>query len=294
MKKWLNYHHLLYFRVIAQEKSISKAAERLSLGQPTLSTQLKQFEENFGIQLFDREPKGLKLTEHGEIVFKYAEKIFGLGEELQRLMEGDQEVTHNVVRIGALDSIPRQIISKMVQFAREKTKCKVEILDDKSDHLLKMLKDNQIDLLLTTFLPEGEAAEGVFPKLLSKTPVAFFGASEEAHLKTDFPDSIKGYPIVMPTYDSRLRYDVDKWFKDKGWEPYIIVESQDISVKKSIAMEDIGILPTAEHTVKKQVQDGDLVNLGRLEGVHEEIFLVSADRLIPNRLARQVYEFFEV
>lgn len=294
MKKWLNYHHLLYFRVIAQEQSISRAADKLSLGQPTLSTQLKQFEENFGMQLFDRGPKGLKLTEHGEMVFKYADKIFGLGDELQRLMEGEQKIVHTEVRIGALDSIPRQIISKMVQFAREKTKCKVVIYDDKSDHLLNMLKENQIDLLLTTFLPEGEAGVGVYPKLLSKTPVAFFGAKEEAHLKSKFPDSIKGYPIVMPTYDSKLRYDIDQWFKGRGWEPYIIVESQDISVKKSIAMEDIGILPTAEHTVKKQVLAGELVNLGRLDNVFEEIFLVSADRLIPNRLARQVYEFFEL
>jgi LysR family transcriptional activator of nhaA len=292
MKKWLNYHHLLYFKIIAEEKSVSKAAEKLLLGQPTLSTQLKQFEDRVGTKLFDRQSQGLQLTEHGEVVFRYAQKIFSLGDELQDLMEGTSDLTHNTLKIGALDSIPRQVISKIVLFARKATKCKVEIYDDKSDHLLEQLKKNQIDLLLTTFLPEGDLAEGLFPKILSKTPVAFFGAKEESHLAKEFPDSIKDYPIVMPTYDSKLRYDIDIWFQERGWDPYIIVESQDISVKKSIAMDDIGILPTAEHTVKKQVDAGELVNLGRLEGVYEELFLISAERLIPNRLARQVYEFF--
>ncbi|NQZ02322.1 MAG: LysR family transcriptional regulator [Bdellovibrionales bacterium] len=257
MKKWLNYHHLLYFKVIAEEQSVSKAAEKLLLGQPTLSTQLKQFEDRIGTKLFDRQSGGLQLTEHGKVVFQYAQKIFNLGDELQDLMEGSSELTHTTLRVGALDSIPRQVISKIVMFARKNTKCKVEIFDDKSEHLLSMLKQNQLDLVLTTFLPESDLAEGLFPKLISKTPVAFFGAKEEAHLAKGFPESIKDYPIVMPTYDSKLRYDIDVWFQERGWEPYIIVESQDISVKKSIAMDDIGILPTAEHTVSEQAsRDG--------------------------------------
>ncbi|MCJ8277993.1 MAG: hypothetical protein HRT44_10475, partial [Bdellovibrionales bacterium] len=79
---------------------------------------------------------------------------------------------------------------------------------------------------------------------------------------------------------------IDKWCKDRKWTPNIIVESQDISVKKHIAMDDIGILPTAEHTVQKQVLVGDLVHLGTLDGVYEELFLLTADRLITNQITR--------
>lgn len=217
-----------------------------------------------------------------------------MGSELQEVILGEKEPEVAVLKIGALDSIPRQILSRMVRFARIETPCKVLVFDGTPDILLKELKDHKIDLLMTTFLPTGSDSEGIYPRLLSKTPVAFFGASQEAHLKAGFPDSIKDYPIVMPTYDSKLRYDIDKWFNDKGWSPNIIVESQDISVKKHIAMDDIGILPTAEHTVEKQVLVGDLVHLGVLEGVFEELFLLSADRLIPNRIARQVFNLFEL
>ena len=82
MNHWINYHHLNYFRVIASEGSISKAAEKLRLGQPTLSAQLKQFEEQLGVRLFDRQHKKLILTEQGKIALNYAQTIFKLGFEM--------------------------------------------------------------------------------------------------------------------------------------------------------------------------------------------------------------------
>jgi LysR family transcriptional activator of nhaA len=70
MDSWLNYHHLNYFRVIAQEGSIARAAQKLRLGQPTLSAQLKQLEEHIGIKLFERKHKKLILTESGRIALE--------------------------------------------------------------------------------------------------------------------------------------------------------------------------------------------------------------------------------
>ena len=62
MNPWINYHHLFYFKTIAEQGTVSKAAERLNIGQPTLSAQLKQFEESLGVSLFDRQHKKLLLS----------------------------------------------------------------------------------------------------------------------------------------------------------------------------------------------------------------------------------------
>jgi LysR family transcriptional activator of nhaA len=294
MKNQLNYHQLYYFKIVSDEKSVSKAASRLLIELSALSSQLKDFEENLGIKLFDRTNDELILTEHGKLAYKYAAQIFKLGSELKEVISGIKEPDQPILKIGALDSIPRQILSKIVRFSRQDTLCKIMVFDGDPETLLLKLKNHEIDLLLTTFLPTGEGCENILPRLLSKTQVSFFGAAQEWHLKENFPESIKKYPLVMPTYDSKLRFDIDKWFKEKGWKPNIIVESQDISVKKNIAMDDIGILPTAEHTVQKQVQAGELVCIGALEGVFEELFLLSADKLIPNQIARRVFKSFEV
>ena len=63
MNNWVNYHHLFYFKAIAEEGSVSKAAGKLRLGQPTLSAQLKQFEESLNVQLFERQHKKLRNRE---------------------------------------------------------------------------------------------------------------------------------------------------------------------------------------------------------------------------------------
>ncbi|MCE2694854.1 MAG: LysR family transcriptional regulator, partial [Verrucomicrobiaceae bacterium] len=73
---FLNYHHLRYFRAIAHEGSLTKAARHLQLSQSALSVQLRSLEENLGQPLFERKHKALILTEAGQIALEYADSIF--------------------------------------------------------------------------------------------------------------------------------------------------------------------------------------------------------------------------
>ncbi len=76
MTPWINYHHLFYFKAVAEEGTVSGAAKKLRIGQPTLSAQLKQFEETLGVQLFERQHKKLILSEQGKVALDYAKSIF--------------------------------------------------------------------------------------------------------------------------------------------------------------------------------------------------------------------------
>ena len=75
----LNYHHLRYFWAVAHEGKLTKAAERLNVSQSALSVQVKKLEEQLDAPLFEREGRGLKLTEAGRIALDYAESIFRSG-----------------------------------------------------------------------------------------------------------------------------------------------------------------------------------------------------------------------
>jgi LysR family transcriptional regulator, transcriptional activator of nhaA len=74
--EWLNYHHLLYFWTVVREGSISKAAEKLRLAQPTISAQIRQLEESLGERLFQRQGRTLVPTDVGRLVYRYADEIF--------------------------------------------------------------------------------------------------------------------------------------------------------------------------------------------------------------------------
>jgi LysR family transcriptional activator of nhaA len=151
-----------------------------------------------------------------------------------------------------------------------------------------------MDLMVTNFLPTGIDARGLYPKSITKKNVAFYGAPKFKALRKGFPKSISGAPMILPTYDSQLRQDLDHWAKLNKIELNVIIESQDISVKKLMAVSELGLIPTATHTVTGQILRGELVEIGQLQGVHEELFLVTAQRKIENPIASKLRDSFIV
>ena len=288
MNKWINYHHLYYFKTIVEEGNISKAAEKLRIGQPTLSAQLKQFEQSLDVPLFERQHKRLKLTEQGKIAFEYSRTIFKMGSEMYEVLHDRIKPLKPSLHIGSLDSIPKQITLRLVKRAFEISSCQITLSEGKPDELLRELTSHRMDLMLTNFLPSGIESKGLYPKAITKKNVAFYGASKFKKLKKGFPNSVTGAPMIMPTYDSKLRQDIDHWAKLHKVELNMIIESQDISVKKIIAIDGIGIIPTATHTVQKQIKTGELIEIGQLDGVYEELYLVTAQRKIENDIAAKL------
>jgi len=129
MSVWINYHHLYYFKTIAEEGSVSKAAEKLRLGQPTLSAQLKQFEENLGVQLFERQHKKLVLSEQGKIAFNYAKNIFKTGNEMYEALHDRLRPAKINLQIGALDSVPKELVTLLAEAAYKIDSCHLNLIE---------------------------------------------------------------------------------------------------------------------------------------------------------------------
>lgn len=294
MNPWINYHHLYYFKTIAEEGSVSKAAEKLRVGQPTLSAQLKQFEESLGILLFERQHKKLILTEQGLIALDYAKSIFKMGSEMFEVLHDRIKPLKPSLHIGALDSVPKQIILQLVKKALKISPCQITLSEGNSNELVRELAAHRVDIVATNFLPSGPDAKGLIPKSITKKNVAFYGAPKFKSLRKGFPKSLSGVPMILPTYDSKLRYDLDEWARANKINLEIVVESQDISIKKLMAISGLGIIPTATHTVTSQVLSSELVELGKLKGIHEELFLLSARRKVPNPIGDKLLKLFNV
>lgn len=294
MNPWINYHHLLYFKIIAEESSVSKAAVKLRLGQPTLSAQLKQFEESLGVTLFDREHKKLILTEQGKIALDYARNIFKLGGEMYEVLHDRFVPTRTHLQIGALDSIPKQIILQLSKAAYKLGPCQVSLVEGKSDEILRELTAHKIDLFVTNFIPNANEARGLNHRSIVRKPVAIYAAQEFKSLRKNFPESLVQKPFVMPTYDSKLRGDIEHWLRTREVKVDIIAETQDTSLKNLMSIDGLGLIAAASHTVTKQVQSGELIEIGKMTGIYEELFLVSAQRKIVNPMAQALMKSFSV
>ncbi len=292
MNKWINYHHLFYFKTIAEEGTVSKAAEKLRLGQPTLSAQLKQFEESLGVQLFERDHKKLNLTEQGRVALDYSKNIFRLGSEMYEVLHDRLKPLKPSLHLGALDSVPKQIVLQLVKQALKISACQITLSEGKSDELLRELTSHRMDLMVTNFLPSGVDGRGLYPRSIAKRNVAFYGAPKFKGLRRNFPKSISGEPLILPTYDSKLRQDLDHWAKLNKIELNIMIESQDFSVKRLMALNEFGLIAMATHSLGGQMEVGELVEIGHLQGVYEEWFMVTAQRKLENPIAAKLRDTF--
>ncbi|MER2514548.1 MAG: LysR family transcriptional regulator [Nitrosomonas ureae] len=294
MRNWINYHHLLYFKLIAEEDSVSKAAEKLRLSQSTLSAQLKQFEDTLGVKLFERHHKKLVLTDQGKVTLEYAKNIFSMGNELFEVLNDKMTPSRISLHVGALDSVPKQVTLQITKEAFKIGKCHVSIIEGRADEIFRELTAHRLDLVITNFIPTAIEVKGLVHRVLSNRVVSIFGAEKFKPLRKGFPESIQGQPFVMPTYDSKMRYNLEHWLKTRSIKIDAVAESQDIGLKKLMAIDGLGLIPAASHTVNRQVLSGELFEIGKLTSMHEELYLVSAQRKIENPIAKALFKTFEV
>ncbi|MGE0761992.1 MAG: LysR family transcriptional regulator [Bdellovibrionales bacterium] len=290
----LNYQHLYYFMVIAEEGAIAKASERLRLGQSTLSAQLKLFENHLGLKLFERRHKRLLLTEHGRLALDYAKRLFHLGEEMVEALN-DRLVPNRVhVQLGVLDSVPKQIALRLAQAAYTMQSCTVSILEGKGDELMRELLHHRLDLLVTNYAPLSRGDTKMMVKSIGRRPVHVFGVEKHKNLRRGFPQSLQNQAFVMPTHDSRLRADLEHHFRLSGLIVDQVAETQDTSLQRSMAEEGVGLIATSEAAVEDLLKQKRLISLGVLSGVEEEFHLITSSRHFENPVATRLLRDFRI
>ena len=293
-RPWVNYHHLLYFKTIATEGGIAKAAKKLRLGQPTLSTQMKQFEDTLGHELFDRSKRHLQLTEAGRMVLGYASEIFKLGDEMVDSL-GDQHVTTKIqVQIGAMDTVAKHLTLKVFHKAQSSFECVVSISEGHGDELLRELRAHRLDLVISNYPPPVGEAAGFYAKSIARMPVVICGSAKFSNLKRGFPESLNGQPFVMPSLQSKLRHDVEHFLKLSDIHVNTIAEVQDTSLQKLMGSHGDGLIPIALPAAEELIANKALINIGILQDVHEELWLIAAQRRIQNPVAAAIMKDFKI
>lgn len=277
-KTWLNYHHLYYFRTIALEGSVVKAAKKLRLGQPTISTQLAIFEETIGQKLFERKGRSLELTEVGRMVLDYADEIFKLGDEMLEAINDRLHSDRVDLTIGSLDSVPKQILSDLTMCAQRFANCRISLLEGTYDELMVQTKAHRIDLLVANREPDHGQGSGVRARHVGTTPVVICGDKMYESLAQDFPASLSGKPFILPTLHSRLRNDIDQWLKAHQIAVDAVLETQDISLQKLLVTQKLGLAPLAETEAQDLVMGQKAVTIGVLDGINESIWLALGER----------------
>lgn len=294
MNHWINYHHLNYFRVIALEGSISKAALKLNIGQPTLSAQLKQFEETIGIPLFEHKHRKLILTEQGVLALEYATEIFKMGDELLEVLHDRKVPSRPHVQFGALDSVPKHVVLAVAKAALKAGRCTVSFLEGNGEELMREMALHKTDLVISNYIPRIRDDIKIYSRSIAKFPVSIYGSKEYIALRKDFPRSLEDATFILPTAHSKLRHDVEYFFKTKKINLDIAVETQDTALWKLMGIDSLGLIPLTSIEAQSYVKEKKLYEIGKIPGVYEEIFFLSLSRKIENPISGHIMKHFEL
>ncbi|MEM6364508.1 MAG: transcriptional activator NhaR [Planctomycetota bacterium] len=284
MLDWLNYHHLLYFWMVAKQGSITAAAEQLHLSQPTLSTQIQKLEKSMGVKLFDRQGRSLRLTDTGQMVFRYADDIFSLGQELQDSLRGRPNEETVRLLVGVPDVLPKLIIYQLLKPALAMTpKTHLVCTEGKSHELLTDLAMHRLDIVLANAPLTPEMNVRAFNHLLGQSDVSVCGAPELAErYQPDFPKSLHGAPMLLPTQNTTLRRAIEQWFDRHEIRPEVVHEFEDTALLKVFAQAGEGLIVLPRVIAADVEQKYALVSVGRINEITESYYAISIERRLKH------------
>ena len=281
---WLNYHHLLYFWVVASEGSVMAACERLHLAQPTISSQLRKLERSMGRKLLERSGRGLVLTETGKLVFEYADEIFSLGRELTEIIGGQQPDRPVRFTVGVPDVLPKLITFRILEPVMNMPEpVRLVCVEGAFDNLLVDMAAHRLDLVLSDSPAHPSSNIRVFNHPLGQCTVSVLGTPEEARrLQRRFPESLNGEKVLLPTQNNVLRRSLDQWFDSKGIHPAVAAEFQDSALTKTFGQAGLGVFFAPSVIEDEICRQFNVRVAGRIEDVTERFYAISPERRIKH------------
>ena len=275
----LNFRHLYYFWVVAKEGGITRAAERLGVAVQTISMQLAHLEKAMGKTLFAPQGRRIVLTETGRLALGYADQIFMLGEQLQEALAEEEAGQSVRLTVGISDSLPKLIAYRLLEAALQMPqRIRIECYDGEFERLLADLALHKLDVVLTDRPVSPGTSLRVFSHELGDCQICLFGTESLARIyQKNFPASIHGAPVLLPTRNNTLRARLDQWFEINGLRPSIVGEIEDSALLTTFGRSGLGMFPAPKALAADIQEQFHAVPVGELTNVKEYYYAVSAE-----------------
>lgn len=281
----LNYHHLRYFREVAHEGNLTRAAERLNISQSALSTQIKALEARLGQPLFDRVGRRLDLTEVGRIALDHADRIFATGAELLATL-GQTGSGVPPLRIGALSTLSRNFQMQFLQPVLHRGDVDVTLRSGDEAALFAALKALALDVVLSTD-PPFVGGEFIARKL-AEQPVGLHGVSERLHADS-LEKLLAREAFILPT-DRAIRTGFAALADRLRVRPRIAAEVDDMAMVRLLARAGAGLAVAPAVVLDDELAAGRVATAPYDLGIAERFFAVTTKRSYPHPLLNDLLQ----
>lgn len=255
----MNLQQLHTFCAVIKEGSMTSAAQKLFLTQPAVSQQIRQLEEDLGVELLVRGSRKTKASPQGALLYDYASRIIQLAKQAELSIQSMGAEVAGMLRVGTLNSIGLHMVSPVFSiFLKNNSTVSLSLSYGAGSDMLKALEAEEIDVAI---LPDAETEFGGAP---SNKEAEFIGR-DEMWLVASSKDTRYPNRITLRDYTSRpvvqlgnefpgFNHVLEKELKKCGVVIRPVFESSNVGSLKRIVESGLGWGFLPAHSIKKQVQ----------------------------------------
>ena len=269
------------FCKVARYKSFSKAARDLYMTQPAVSQAIMQLERELDTRLFNRTPKGVSLTNEGNLLFEYvysAINLINVGEE--KILEF-KNLTTGELRIGVGDTIARYFLLPYFElFHNQYPNIKFKIVNGTTIELCSLLKSGEVDLVICN-LPLEDST--LFIRSCIDIHDIFVCGKDYKHLAST-PirlEELVQLPLILLERNSNSRKYVEDYMLSKGLQisPEIELGSHDLLLE--LAKINLGIACVTKEFSQEYINKGLLYEIPLIEEIPKRSIGVCSLKSVP-------------
>jgi DNA-binding transcriptional LysR family regulator len=248
----LNFLHLKYFLMVAEELNITRAAERLYISQQSLSNHISNMERELNVKLFTRSPK-LSLTYAGDQLVQTATQILDLHSQFLTKVGDINRHYLGALRVGISHTCGLSLLPHILPAFREEFPLvEFSLFEGNSAQLEAELSHGRVDLIICfqpIILDGVKTVHLTEQRLVMVVPKAFtdevFGAqAEEVRQRFSQSGDINAFqhmPFVLIKQGNRTRNIVDQYFSRYAFKPKLILETENTVTTLATAQAGMGI-----------------------------------------------------
>ncbi len=158
----MELRHLRYFVAVAEEENVTRAAARLHVSQPPLSRQIRDLEDELGLELFERRPQSIALTDAGRLFLVEAQAVLERADQAVRVAASPSGKGRTEIHIGYAPSLTIDILPQALrQFQVLAEGLSVRLYDLSTEEMLRALGERRLDVALIIRPDRLEASDGI-------------------------------------------------------------------------------------------------------------------------------------
>jgi DNA-binding transcriptional LysR family regulator len=286
----MELHALQVFLTVANEKSFSRAAEKLFRTQPAVSLAVQRLEQEFGEKLIDRSGKDLILTDAGRTVLEYARRFQSLQQELDNSLAELRDNSAGRLTIGANESSTLYLLQHIERYRELYPKVKVQVRRSLSSKIPNELLDGNLELGVISYDPGDERLKS---KVLFADSLAFIVSPRHrlAHRKSVSLTELGEETFIAHNVLSPYRDVVLREFQVHKVPLHMDVEMPTIETIRKLVQNNLGVAFLPRMCVEQEISQGLLCEV-RVKELHVErkIRLIYPTRRALSHAARAFLE----